>query len=351
MPEISAQLSATGESVEIILEPDTNRFIGRAAFADPASVVSTPTRRPEAILFAPATTATLARLAHGLDGGPAGELYAGGLRPVFIAPDLDPETALNPAVMENLRILREDGCVVVGENGSASSVTEVSSAVLGGLGGPLAGLRVVVTAGGTREVIDSVRFIGNRSSGKMGLAVAREARRLGAEVVVVAANVEVVDPGVEVHRVACVKELREATLRLVEGADALIMAAAVSDFTPAKVAESKIRRRDGMTLEMVSTEDVLGEVRRRNPDLFVIGFAASYGDPRPDAREKLHSKGADLFVGNDISRPGTGFGADENEVYIVGGGAERFVPQASKAEVARAILDSMKTKMQQRGCG
>jgi phosphopantothenoylcysteine decarboxylase/phosphopantothenate--cysteine ligase len=350
VPEISAQLSAAGESVEVFLEPNTNRFIGRAAFADPASVVSSPTRRPEAILFAPATTTTLARLAHGFDGGPTDELYSGGLRPAFIAPDLEPETASHPAVVKNLRILREDGCVVVGESGFAS-VAEVSSAILGGLGGPLAGLRVVVTVGGTREIIDSVRFIGNRSSGKMGLAVAREARRLGAEVVVVAANVEVVDSGVEVHRVESVKELREATLRLVEGADALVMAAAVSDFTPAKVAESKIRRRDGMTLEMISTEDVLGEVRRRNPDLFVIGFAASHGDPRPDAREKLRSKGADLFVGNDISRPGTGFGADENEVYIVDDGAERFVPRASKAEVARAILDSMKTKMQKRGCG
>lgn len=347
LPEIAQQISAAGHPVEVILEPEAQRFIGRAAFADPVSVVSEPTSTPEAVLFAPATTATLARLAHNLDFGPVSDLYAGGLRPAFVVPDLDEGTARHPAVVENLNTLCDDGCVVIGEGGASASAVEVSSAVLGGLGGPLTGLRVVVTAGGTREPIDSVRFVGNRSSGKMGLAVAREARRLGASVVVVAANVEGEEPGVETHTVESVEELREATLRLVEGADALVMAAAVSDFRPANVVETKLRRRDGLVVEMVATEDILKEVRRRNPGLFVVGFAASHGDPRPDAREKLRSKGTDLLVGNDISRPGTGFGADENEVYIVGEGTERFVSRTTKTEVARTILDTMVVGIQE----
>ena len=339
-PEIARQISAAGHPVEIILEPETHRFIGRAAFADPASVVSAPTAPPEAIILAAATAGTIARLAHGLSFEWNYEFNTRGVRPVFVAPDLDEATAKHPAVVENLETLRSDGCMVVG-TGVFASAYAVSAAVLGGLGGPLAGKRIVVTAGGTRESIDSVRFVGNRSSGKMGLAVAREARRLGASVVVVAANIAEVEPGMETHAVESVEELREATLRLVEGADALVMAAAVSDFRPAKVAGTKLRRRDGLMIEMVATEDILKEVRRRNAGLFVVGFAASHGDPRPDAREKLRSKGTDLLVGNDISRPGAGFGADENEVYIVGEGTERFVSQTTKIEVARAILEAM----------
>ena len=337
-PEIARQIIAARHPVEVVFEPETHRFIGRAAFADPASVVSAPTSSPEAILFAPATAGTVARLAHGLNFGWIGELYAGSRCPVFVAPDLDETTAKHPAVVENLETLRSDGFAVIG-TGAFDSAYEVSSAVLGGLGGPLSGKRIVVTAGGTREPIDSVRFVGNRSSGKMGLAVARVARRLGASVVLVAANIAEIEPGVETHVVESVGELREATLRLVEGADALVMAAAVSDFRPAKVAETKLRRRDGLVVEMVATEDILKEVRRRNASLFVVGFAASHGDPRPDAREKLVSKGADLLVGNDISGAGIGFGADDNEVYIVGDGLERFVSRTTKARVARAILD------------
>jgi len=341
IPEISDQISAAGHPVEVILELDTERFIGRAAFADPVSVVTEPTQNPEAILFAPATSATLARLAHGLTSGAAGELYASGLQPAFVALDLDEATSKQPAVLENLDFLREVGCKVIGTDTNFPSTMEISSVVLGGLGGLLAGLRVLVTAGGTREPIDSVRFVGNRSSGKMGLAVAREATRMGATVTLVAANIESIEPGVETHAVESVDDLREATLRLAEDSDVLVMAAAVSDFTPATVAKTKLRRRDGLVVEMVATEDILKEVRQQNPKLFVIGFAASHGDPRADAREKLRSKGTDLLVGNDISRSDMGFESDDNEVYIVGEETEIFVSRTSKTEVARAILDCM----------
>ncbi len=221
-------------------------------------------------------------------------------------------------------------------------VGEVVARVLGGLGGPMSGLRVLVTAGGTHEPMDSVRFIGNRSSGKMGLAVARGALRLGAEVTVVAANVEGSEPGVTWIPVETVEELQAEVLERAGSADALIMAAAVSDFTPAAPVEEKIRRGQGTTaIELKPTADVLKAVREKNPDLFVVGFAATHGNPVPDAREKLVTKGADIIVGNDISLEGVGFGAEENEVYVVGRAEERFVPRASKREVARVILESL----------
>jgi phosphopantothenoylcysteine decarboxylase/phosphopantothenate--cysteine ligase len=193
-----------------------------------------------------------------------------------------------------------------------------------------------------------VRFIGNRSSGKMGLAIAREAVRRGAEVTVVAANLGRTEPGTETLLIETVEELREEVLERVGRADALVMAAAVSDFTPASPVEEKIRRGQGtMAVELVPTADVLEAVREKNPDLFVVGFAATYGDPVPDARAKLVSKGADIIVGNDISLEGVGFGAEENEVYVVSRAevGERFVPRASKAEVARVILDSLLAEM------
>jgi phosphopantothenoylcysteine decarboxylase/phosphopantothenate--cysteine ligase len=229
---------------------------------------------------------------------------------------------------------------------------EVVAGLLGGLGGPLSGFRLLVSAGGTHEPMDSVRFIGNRSSGKMGLAVAREALRLGAEVTVVAANVEAEEPGAETRHVETVEELRAELLRLAERADALVMAAAVSDFAPSSPVGEKIRRGEGgLSLELEPTADILKAVRERYPDLFMVGFAATHGNPVADAREKLGSKGVNLVVGNDISRSGIGFGADENEIYVVGPEEERFVPRTSKREVARIILESLIAEMNEKRRG
>jgi len=302
-------------------------------------LIEEPSEAPEAVLYAPAPPETLARLAHGLEG----------VLPVktIVAPDLDAGTAVHPAMRENLKLLREDGRrMIEGQHGGMAAPAEIVAGALGSLGGPLGGLRLLVTAGGTREPIDSVRFIGNRSSGKMGFALAREALRLGASVTVVAANVDGAEPGTAHHAVETVEELREAVLDLAAGADALVMAAAVSDFTPASPVGEKIRRRSGTTsLEFAPTSDILGAVTERCPDLFVVGFAATHGDPVDDAREKLERKGADLVVGNDISQEGVGFAAADNEVYIVGRDKQRFVPRATKEEVARAILESMMAEM------
>ena len=338
IPAVASEIAGVGNEVEVILGQRARTFVGPAAFRD-VVLVQEPSETPEAVLFAPAPTETLARLASGLDGGHS--------RSTIVVPDLDPGTAGHPAVLENLALLREDGRrIIEGRDGNMASAEKIVAGLLGGIGGPMSGSRLLVTAGGTREPIDSVRFIGNRSSGKMGLAVAREALRLGANVTVVAANVDRVEPGAEHYPVETVEELREAVLEQAADADALIMAAAVSDFTPASVVGEKIRRSTGTTsLELAPTADILGSVRKRYPDLFVVGFAATHGDPVADAREKLESKGADLVVGNDISKEGVGFGAADNEVYVVGREKERFVPRASKEEVARIILASLMAEM------
>ena len=339
IPAVARELTDAGQQAEVILGQKARHFVGPAAFGD-ATLVDEPSETPEAVLYAPATAETLARLARGLDRG------AGALN--VVAPDLDAGTAEHPAVRENLDLLREDGYRIVANPGRGMAGPEVIVAkLLGNLGGPMEGLRLLVTAGGTREPIDSVRFIGNRSSGKMGLAVAREALRRGADVTVVSANIGMVEPGTESHSVESAEELREAVVDLAAEADALVMAAAVSDFTPASPVGEKIRRREGTTsLELVPTDDILASVTGRYPDLFVVGFAATHGDPLDDARDKLGRKGADLIVGNDISGEGVGFGAEENEVYVVGREQEHFVPRASKPEVARIILDTMMNEME-----
>jgi phosphopantothenoylcysteine decarboxylase/phosphopantothenate--cysteine ligase len=338
MPAVASEIAGTGNRVEVILGKRAHRFVGPAAFRDVA-LVDDPSKTPEAVLFAPAPADTLARLARGMDSRMSVS--------TVVAPDLDAATAGHPAVRENLDLLRKDGYrIVEGREGGMASTGEIVAGLLGSLGGPMSGLRLLVTAGGTREPIDSVRFIGNRSSGKMGLAVAREALRLGAGVTVIVANVDTVEPGTRYHEVETVEELQGAVLDLAADADALVMAAAVSDFTPASRVREKIRRSAGTTsLELAPTADILEAVRERYPELFVVGFAATHGDPVADAREKLAKKGANLVVGNDISREGVGFGAAENEVYIVSREKERFVPRASKEQVARVILDSIMAEM------
>ena len=351
-PEVAREISSAGHDVEVVLEPRTELFVGPAAFAAAVPVVETPTAPPEAVVFFPAYAGTLARLARGL--GDVVSLF--GIRrgiPLIVVPELDEATARHPAVLENVAILEADGVRVVDGTEGGSSPVGVAGAVLHAMRGPLSGLRVLITAGGTREPIDRVRVISNRSSGKMGRAIAREAWRRGAEVTVVAANVEGAEPGVYWVPVETYEEFRGATMRLASGADALVMAAAVSDFTPAEVHEGKIRRggREELNLRLVATGDVLRAVREGNPGLFMVGFAATHGDPVPDAREKLSRKGVDLVVGNDVSLAGSGFGSDDNEVYIVSRGGEDFVPRASKREVAGRILDALRANISEERVG
>ena len=341
-PQIARELSEAGQEVRVLLGSKTMSFVGPAAFG--GWIVEEVADTPEALIFAPASTGTLARLAHGLADGSAERAYAAGVRPAIVVPELDKATREHLAVRENLRLLREDGCrVLEGSEEDMTSPEGIVNEVLNALGGPLSGLRVLVTTGGTREPVDKVRVISNRSSGKMGRAIAREAYRRGAKVTVVAANMEGKEPGYRWVDVETYAEVEEVTTALAREADALIMAAAVSDFTPARVEEGKIRRggTKELDLKLVPTGDILKAVRESNPKLFMVGFAATHGDPVADAREKLATKDVNLVVGNDISSEGSGFGSDENEVHVVGRKGERFVPRAPKAEVARVILDAL----------
>jgi phosphopantothenoylcysteine decarboxylase/phosphopantothenate--cysteine ligase len=341
-PKIARVLTAAGHRVEVTLGHGAKRFVGSAAFRASAAVVEDATELPEAVIFAPATAGTLARLAWDLNDASGEKLGAAGARPVVVAPELDEATAGHPAVQENVSLLREAGYrVLEGSEEDMASAHLIIGETLHSMGGPLTGLRITVTAGGTREPVDKVRVISNRSSGKMGRAIARQAFRRGAEVTVVAANMEEKEPGVRWVEVETYAEMEEATTNLVKEADALILAAAVSDFRPATSEEGKIRRSDAkeLSLKLVTTGDILKSVRESNPELFMIGFAATHGDPTLDAREKLETKGINLMVGNDISLEGSGFGSEENEVVIVRQAGERFVPRARKEEVAGVILD------------
>jgi phosphopantothenoylcysteine decarboxylase/phosphopantothenate--cysteine ligase len=283
----------------------------------------------------------------------------------------------HPATRDNLERLRARGALVVDpESGRLASAGEwgvgrlaepetilaVIERALGveralgsaEAGGPLDGLRVLVTAGGTREPIDSVRYVGNRSSGRMGLALADEAARRGADVTLVAANVTLpAPPRVRLAEVETAAQLLEAARRAFAEADVLLMAAAVADFRPAEAVDEKITKtdRDRLALELEPTVDVLATLAaERAPGQTLIGFAAEHGAGAVErGRAKLERKGLDAVVVNDISRSEIGFDAADNEITIVTAAAERHVPLATKEAVAGAILDELETIRKEAG--
>jgi phosphopantothenoylcysteine decarboxylase/phosphopantothenate--cysteine ligase len=270
----------------------------------------------------------------------------------------------HPATRANLASLERRGATVVppGSGALASRgewgkgrlaeppeiLAALERAMAGGGYAPrsLDGLRVLVSAGGTREPIDAVRFVGNRSSGRMGLALAAEAARRGAEVVVVAANVGLEPPaGVELKPVETAAELERAVRAEFARADVLLMAAAVGDFRPVAAEQAKISKagRDGLTLELEPTVDVLAALAaERLPGQTVVGFAAEHGEGGLDrARAKLAAKGLDALVLNDVAAPGIGFDTEENEVTLITAIGERTVARAPKPAIAAAVLDAV----------
>jgi phosphopantothenoylcysteine decarboxylase / phosphopantothenate---cysteine ligase len=378
-----------GHAVRVLQTETSQRFVGAASFAaltgapvlvseferDPARGAFPDQPAPEhdpighlevvrnadALLVAPASANTIAKLAHGMADGILTSAALAASCPVLVAPAMNDRMWEHPATQANLALLRERGVHVVepgtgalaskhewgaGRLAEPADLLRAFEAVVPAGERPLDGLRVLVTAGGTREPIDAVRYVGNRSSGKMGWALAEEAARRGAEVVLVAANVGLPRlPGVQHVDVRTAEELQAACEAAFAGADVLLMAAAVADFRPAQAAAEKLKKegRDRLVVELEPTPDVLaGLSAARRPGQLLVGFAAETGDAAlTHGRLKLERKGLDAVVVNDVARPGIGFDTTDNEVTILTRAGERHVPRAAKAEVARAILDAV----------
>lgn len=384
-----------GHAVRVVQTASSLHFVGRASFAavsgapalvdefetdpsrgaypgDPASDHAPISHlelvaRSDVLCVAPASANTIAKLAHGLADNLLTSAALAARAPLVLAPAMNNRMYEHAATRANLDTLRERGARIVepatgslaskGEwgVGRLAEPAEILEAVELALGGAAAfrprsmdGLRVLVTAGGTREPIDSVRYVGNRSSGRMGLALAAEASRRGAEVTLVCANVALPRPaGVRSVEVTTTEELEAAVRAEFTAADVLVMAAAPADFRPAAPLESKISKegRARLTVELEATTDILAALAGgRRPDQTLVGFAAEHGEGAVErGRRKLERKGLDAVVVNDISRLEIGFDSTHNEVTIVLGERERAVPHASKAEVAGAILDEVES--------
>jgi len=378
-----------GHAVRVIQTPASRRFVGTASFAgitggavlvdefesDPARGAfpgdPLPDLEPishlalvenaDAFLIAPATANTIAKLAGGHADGLLTSAALAATCPVLVAPAMNHHMWLHPATQANVALLRARGIQVVGpaegelaskgEHGLGRLVEppDLLAAVEAALApGDLAGLHVLVTAGGTREPIDAVRFLGNRSSGRMGYALAERAARRSAQVTVVAANVALPDPpGVAVRRVQTAAELGEACREAFPASDVLLMAAAVADFRPAQVVAGKIKKDAAdapSALALERTDDVLAALSAaRGAGQTLVGFAAEHGAGAVDyGRGKLERKDLDLVVVNDTSEPGIAFDAVENAVTILArDGSQTEVARADKLRVADAILDAV----------
>jgi phosphopantothenoylcysteine decarboxylase / phosphopantothenate---cysteine ligase len=387
--ELARAAIKAGHSVRVIQTEASTRFVGTATFAGitgaPALISEfepDPLRsafpgdplpehapighlqlveRADAFLIAPASANTIAKLATGQADNLLTAAALACRRPLIVAPAMNGAMYEHPATQENLARLRARGVTVL-EPGTGSLASlgehgigrlpeplELLAAFEAALrtGRQLDGLKVLVTAGGTREPIDSVRFVGNRSSGRMGFALAEEAARRGADVTVVAANVGLPRRGgVTYIDVESAEELLEACEQRFEHTDVLLMAAAVADYRPEHAHAGKLKKdQTGRELELrlVRTPDVLATLApRRRPGQLLVGFAAEHGEGAlAYAREKLDRKGVDAIVVNDVSAPGIAFDSADNEVTVVTADAEIHVPKAAKAEVAAVILDAV----------
>jgi phosphopantothenoylcysteine decarboxylase/phosphopantothenate--cysteine ligase len=318
-------------------------------------------RRADLVAVAPATATTLARLAHGFADDVVSLTVLATRAPVILAPAMDAQMWENAATQANVALLRERGTTFVGPeegrlasgrwgSGRLAETDDILGAIRWVLGrrGDLAGRKVVVSAGGTQEPIDPVRFVGNYSSGKMGFAVAEAARDRGAEVVLVSTPVSL--PclyGVTLVPVRRAVEMRDAIAAHCGDADALIMAAAVADYEPAAKAEQKIKRKGAsMALELSETPDILADAKG---DFVRVGFAAESQDIVRNASEKLSRKKLDLIVANDITAAGSGFGSDTNQVTLIDrSGRAESLSLLPKYDVANRVLDRVVALLSQR---
>ena len=309
----------------------------------------------DALVVAPATADVLARFAQGIANDFLSTLYLATTAPVVVAPAMNVNMWNHPATQANLEILRKRGVRIVepGTGYLACGMTgagrlaeneAVVAAVMEALGASqdLAGETVLVTAGPTREKIDPVRYLTNRSSGRMGHAIAEAALRRGARVLLVSGPTAIAAPGAAVVTpVETAEDMLAAVLKLLPQATVVIKTAAVADFRPKMASEQKIKRNGEMTLELEPTADILAEVARRKTAQIVVGFAAETENVLENARKKLASKSLDAIVVNDVSREGVGFDSDRNAVTIISHSEVVEVPETSKWEVAQRVLDQV----------
>ena len=312
----------------------------------------------DALVVAPATANILAKFAHGIADDFLTTLYLASTVPVFVAPAMNVNMWEHPATQANLETLRQRGvsifepgtgelaCGMVGAGRMAEPVA-IADAVLCALGRchDLAGEVVLVTAGGTREALDPVRFIGNRSSGKMGYALAAAALSRGAKVILISGPSQLHPPAhCELIRITTAAEMRAAVLERMTEATLVIKAAAVADYRPVTISEQKLKRSGPLTLELAPTEDILAEVvRRRRPGQLIVGFAAETENRMENGRAKLLAKGADAIVVNDVSGEGSGFDVDSNEATFLTLSTAIELPRMSKRSLADRILDEILT--------
>jgi len=329
-----------------LFDPQSDAAVEHVALAEQAA----------AVVVAPATANLLAKAAHGIADDFLTTVLLAARCPVVVAPAMDGGMWQHPAVVANVATLRARGVTVLepdtgalasglNARGRLPEVDTIVEAVLGALTPTrdLAGDRVVVTAGPTREPIDPVRYISNRSSGRMGYALAAAAARRGAQVTLVSGPTALTPPPPAVFvPVQTAEEMREAVLHHAERASIVIKAAAVADYRVRHPAEQEIKGKRDLTLELSPNPDILAEVAARAGGAFIVGFAAETHDVVANARAKLQAKGIDLLVANDVSRRDIGFDAEDNEVLLIdrwGGG--RALPRMPKAAVADAILDEI----------
>ena len=369
-------LTAAGHEVKVIPTQNALRFIGSTTLealshhsVDPDLYSEVDTvkhvqlgQSANLVIVAPATASFLARMASGVADDLLGNTLLATRAPILVAPAMHTEMWQNPATQANVAILRERGIAVLdpaigrltGEDTGAGRLPEPEDIVAAALAlagpGDLRGKNIIVTLGGTQEPIDPVRFIGNRSSGKQGLAIAREVRQRGANVHVISANVEITDGFARVTRVSSAAELEKAVMGSISDADALVMAAAVSDYRVDSVSDVKLKRGhlgERLQLSLVANTDILAlanaTIRRQGLSCVSVGFAAetSAGEQLLGyAKSKLEAKGCDLIVANDVSG-GAVFGSESNAVSIVSKDGSLRVASGGKGAVATAIVDAL----------
>jgi phosphopantothenoylcysteine decarboxylase / phosphopantothenate---cysteine ligase len=362
--DLARRLTEEGASVHVIMTDAARRFITPLTFEavsrnqvhctlfdDPLSHITLPADA-DLMVIAPITANLIGKFAQGIGDEILSTCLLSFRGKVIIAPAMNWRMYENGFVQENLRRLHSHGVVQVGpERGSLAcgeegigrmaDVRRIIEAISDSISRKdLSGKRIVVTAGPTREYLDPVRFISNRSSGRMGFAIARAASRRGAEVVIVSGPSSLEPPyGAEYVPVDTASEMRESVLGNLYRCDALIMAAAVADFMPLKKEDRKMEKSDGMVLELVKTPDILSELGTMEKRPLLVGFAAETGPDLNRAKKKLLDKGADMIVFNDVTSVGSGFDVDTNEITLIDRESATPFPLMKKDEAAEVILD------------